>query len=129
MKKALIALFVAALMFYVAPSAHAANWVYLGQAHVDGQHDHDNIEIGKAAGRYRFLQVRVQNAPIEFDRIVVHYGNGEPEILQVREMIHRGGHSRPIALQGDRFVRSFELWYGKAKPRSGRPQLTLWGQH
>ena len=117
MKKALIPLFVLALMIYIAPSAHAENWVYLGQAHVDGQHDHDNIEVGKAAGRYRFLQIRVKNAPIEFDRIVVHYGNGEPEALQVREVIRRGNKSRAIALQGDRFVQSFELWYSKARPR------------
>ena len=129
MKKFLIPLFALALMLYVAPSAHAADWVYLGQAHVDGQSDHDNIEVGKAAGRYRFLQIRVKNAPIEFERIVVHYGNGEPEVIQVRDVIRRGQHSRAIALQGDRFVKSFELWYAKARPASVRPELTLWGQH
>jgi hypothetical protein len=129
MKKVLILLFVVALTFYVAPSANAANWVYLGQSHVDGQHDHDNIEVGKEAGRYRFLQIRVANAPIEFDHIVVHYGDGEPEVLQVRDVIRRGGHSRAIPLQGDRFVKSFELWYGKAKPNSGKPEVNLWGQH
>lgn len=128
MKKALIPALAVAALLCVAPPAHAANWVFLGQAHVDGQHDHDNIEIGKAAGRYRFLQIRVQNAPIEFDRIVVHYGNGEPEVLQVRDVIRAGGHSRAITLQGDRFVQSFELWYGKARPNSGKPELTLWGQ-
>jgi hypothetical protein len=129
MKKLFIPLFVFAVLMYVAPLAHAENWVYLGQAHVDGQHDHDNIEVGKAAGRYRFLQIRIKNAPIEFDRIVVHYGDGEPEVLQVRDVIRRGGHSRAIALQGDRFVKSFELWYGKARPNSVKPELTLWGQH
>jgi len=128
-KKILIPICALALMFYMAPAAHAASWVFLGQAHVDGQHDHDNIEVGKAAGRYRFLQIRVQNAPIEFNRIVVHYGDGEPEVLQVRDVIRRGGHSRAIALQGDRFVKSFELWYGKAKPNSGKPELSLFGQH
>jgi len=129
MKKLLIPLFAIALVLYVAPSADAASWVYLGQAHVDGQHDHDNIEVGKAAGRYRFLQIRVQNAPIEFDHIVVHYGNGEPETLQVRDVIRAGGHSRAIPLQGDRFVKSFELWYSKANPASGKPELQLFGQH
>ena len=128
MKKLFIPLFALAVLMYVAPLAHADNWVYLGQAHVDGQHDHDNIEVGKAAGRYRFLQIRIKNAPIEFDRIVVHYGDGEPEVLQVRDVIRRGGHSRAIALQGDRFVKSFELWYSKAKPNSVKPELTLWGQ-
>ena len=129
MKKILIPIFALALMFYVAPAAHAANWVYLGQAHVDGQHDHDNIEVGKTAGKYRFLQIRVANGPIEFDHIVVHYGDGEPEVLQVRDVIRAGGHSRAIPLQGDRFVKSFELWYAKANPNSGKPEVNLWGQH
>src|ERR1051326_1797640 len=129
MKKVLIPFFAIALVLYLVPAAYAANWVYLGQAHVDGQHDHDNIDIGKAAGRYRFLQIRVRNAPIEFDRIVVHYGDGEPQVLQVRDVIRAGGKSRAIELQGDRFVKSFELWYGKARPGSGKPELDLFGQH
>jgi hypothetical protein len=129
MKKAFVSLLAVALLFYIAPTAQAANWVYLGQSHVDGQHDHDNIEVGKGAGRYRFLQIRVNNAPIEFDHIVVHYGNGEPEVLHVREVIRAGGRSRAIELQGDRFVQSFELWYGKARPNSARPEVSLFGQH
>ena len=129
MKKAIASLLAVALLLYVAPAALAANWVYLGQSHVDGQHDHDNIEVGRAAGRYRFLQIRVHNAPIEFDHIVVHYGNGEPEVLHVRDVIRAGGHSRAIVLQGDRFVQSFELWYGKARPNSVRPEVSLFGQH
>jgi hypothetical protein len=128
MKKALVSLFAAALLFCLAPAAHAADWIYLGQAHVDGQHDHDNIEVGKAAGRYRFLQVRVNNAPIEFDHIVVHYGNGESETLQVRDVIRRGGRTRAIPLEGDRIVQSLELWYGKANPNSRRPEVNLFGQ-
>lgn len=128
MKKLLVPLFVLALVCFLAPAIHADDWVFLGKAHVDGQHDHDNIEVGKAAGRYRFLQIRVNNAPIEFDRIVVHYGDGEPEVLHVRAVIPAGGHSRAIKLQGDRFVQSFELWYGKANPDSGRPELNLFGQ-
>jgi hypothetical protein len=128
MKKVIISLFAAALLIYMAPAAHAEDWIYLGQSHVDGQHDHDNIEVGKGAGRYRHLQIRVANGPIEFDHIVVHYGNGQAETLQVRDVIPAGGKSRAIALQGDRIVQSFELWYGKANPNSGRPEVNLWGK-
>jgi hypothetical protein len=128
MKKVVVSLLAVALLFYVAPAAQAANWIYLGQSHVDGQHDHDNIEVGKAAGRYRFLQIRVNNAPIEFDHIVVHYGDGEPQSIPVRFVIRAGQRSRAIELQGDRYVRSFELWYGKARPNSARPELSLFGQ-
>lgn len=64
------------------------------------------------------------NAPIEFDRIVVHYGNGQAETLHVRDVIAPGGHTRAIPLQGDRFVQSFELWYAKANPNSSKPEVT-----
>jgi hypothetical protein len=127
-KKALVSLIALAFIFYIAPAAHAADWVYLGKAHVDGQHDHDNIEVGQAAGRYRKLEIRVVNAPIEFDRVVVHYGNGQAETLQVRQFIRAGGHTRGIDLQGDRIVQSLELWYGKAHPFSARPEVTLFGR-
>lgn len=128
MKKLLILVFAVAMACSFTPAAHAQNWVRLGQAHVDGQHDHDNIEVGRAAGRYRFLQIRVEHAPIEFDRIIVHYGNGQAEPLQVREVIRRGGRSRAIPLAGDRVVQSLELFYGKAHPLSARPEVTLFGQ-
>ena len=128
MKKVFISLFALALFWCFTPAAHAADWVYLGQAHVDGQHDHDNIKVGDAAGRYHALQLRVVNGPIEFDHIVVHYGNGESETLQVRDVIRAGGRSRAIPLAGDRIVESFELWYSKANPGSGKPEVRLWGK-
>jgi len=131
MKKIFIPLLVVALAFclatYTATSAQAANWVYLGSSHVDGQHDHDNIAVGGAAGRSHALQIRVIHAPIEFDHIVVHYGNGESETLQVRDVIRAGRSSRAIPLEGDRIVQSLELWYGKANPNSGKPEVRLWG--
>ena len=127
MKKAILALFAVALLAYAAPAAHAERWTYLGQSHVDGVRDHDNIEIGRAAGRYRALQIRVVNAPIQFDRVVVHYGNGQSEVLSVRQKIRAGGSTRAIGLAGDRVVTSLELWYGKARFRSGRPQVNVFG--
>ena len=127
MKRTLICLF-AITLFCGLAAAQGGDWVYLGKAHVDGQHDHDNIEVGRSDGRFHFLQLRVVNAPIEFDRIVVHYGNGEAETLHVRDVIRAGGRTRAIPLQGDRFVKSFELWYAKANPNSGKPEVTLFGK-
>ena len=129
MKKAFVCLFAVMVFCCLASAAHADDWTLLGTAPVDGQHDHDNIKVGDAAGRYRYLEIRVVNAPIQFDRIVVHYGNGDSETLHVRDVIPAGGKSRAIKLQGDRIVDSFELWYAKADPDSGKPEVTLWGKH
>jgi hypothetical protein len=107
---------------------HERGWQLLGEAHVDGRVDHDNISVGYR-GSFRSIQLRVENGPIEFDRVVVHYENGSSEVLQVRQVIPAGGHTRDIDLRGDRRnIRSVELWYGKAAPHSGRPRVTLFGR-
>jgi hypothetical protein len=105
----------------------ARGWQYLGEAHVDGRSDHDNISV--RGGAFRSLQLRVENAPIEFDHVIVHYENGRAEELRVRQVIRPGAYTRNIDLRGDRrSVRSVELYYGKAAPRSARPRVTLYGQ-
>jgi hypothetical protein len=128
MKRILMTLFAFTVMALFASRASAEDWVYLGQTHVDGQHDHDNVEVG-AAGRYRFFEVRVKNAPIELDRVVIHYASGDPQIVKVPGVIRAGGKSNAIRMDGDRILKSLELWYSKAAPNSGKPELTLWGQH
>ncbi len=129
MKRAIVCLFALTVFCCLASAAHAEEWTFLGSAHVDGQHDHDDIKVGDGAGRYRFLQLRVVNAPIQFDRIVVHYGNGDSQTLRIRDVIPAGGQTRALKLQGDRLVASFELWYAKADPNSGKPEVTLYGKH
>jgi hypothetical protein len=111
-----------------ASALHAQEWVYLGESHVDGQQDHDNIKVGKARGRYHALQIRVRVAPIRFERVVVHYGNGTQETLHIRQVIRDGEQTRPIQLAGgERLVESLELWYSRANPDSHRPEVRLWG--
>src|SRR6266852_4012732 len=84
--------------------AQRGRWEYLGEANVDGAVDHDNIVVTRARGEYRAIQIRVEKAPIEFDRVVVHFGNGRAETIQIRNRIPAGGQTRVIDLPGDRRV-------------------------
>src|SRR5262245_62254477 len=52
------------------------HWVFLGQTTVDGQRDRDTIVVGRSEGRFQSIQLRVAEAPVEFQRVVVHYGDG-----------------------------------------------------
>jgi hypothetical protein len=107
--------------------AYAEEWVYLGESHVDGDHDHDKIHVGKHDGRFRAIQLRVSGGAIEFDRVVVHYGNGTSEELSIRSVIPDGGRTRAIDLPGERrVIDNVELWYSKAHWEH-RPQVTLFG--
>jgi hypothetical protein len=120
----LVALVVAAVP---ALNAQRGRWVRLGEAHVDGQVDHDNISVGIQDGRFRAIQLRVRGGDVEFIRVVVHYADGEPEEVAVAQRIPSGAATRPIDLRGNkRYIRSVELWYAKGSWRS-RPQVVLLG--
>ena len=102
-------------------------WDYLGDAHVDGAQDHDNIHVGKHDGRFRAIQLRVEGGEVFFEKVVVNFHDGSHEELIVRDRIPSGGSTRAIDLPGDRrVIESVELWYGKARWEH-RPKVALFG--
>ena len=103
-------------------------WVHLGQSHVDGRADHDRIPV-TARGRFSAIQLGIKGGAIEFQRVVVHFANGEDQEIAVRDRIQAGGKTRVIDLPGDRRdITSVEFWYGKPSWRSNRATLNLWGR-
>src|SRR2546428_13473886 len=103
MRKALQVILATFLLMVFGQALYAQNngrWVYLGEANVDGNADHDRIKIGRDDGRFRAIQIRVERAPIEFYRVVVHYGNGADEEVAIRNRINPGGRTRAIDLRG-----------------------------
>lgn len=109
------------------PNRGGDRWQYLGQAHVDGQRDRDSISVDDR-GTFRAIQLEVRDAPIEFQRVVVHFENGGDHEVEVRDRIRPGQRTRVIDLPGDRRrIRSVEFWYGKARYNSRRPTLRLYG--
>ncbi|HEV7681782.1 MAG TPA: hypothetical protein VGO68_06645, partial [Pyrinomonadaceae bacterium] len=102
---------------------------HLGDKHVDGNSDHDKISLGSSEGRFRQLQIRVDDAAVSFNRVVVHFGNGSDEELQFREVIKPGGSTRAMDLRGRRrIIKSVEFWYEKANWGSTRPTVRLYGR-
>jgi hypothetical protein len=105
-------------------------WALLGQTTVDGGRDRDRIAIGRAEGRFNSLQLRVTGAPVEFYRVIVSYGDGTNEEVEVRERIPAGGQTRAIDLRGrDRIIKSVDFFYGKGTWRpTARPKVALYGR-
>ena len=104
-------------------------WVHLGDKHVDGKSDHDKISIGQDDGRFHQLKIRVKDAPVDFQRVVVHFGNGTDEELQFRERINPDTETRAMDLRGGgRFIKSVEFWYEKANWGETRPTVSLFGR-
>jgi hypothetical protein len=106
------------------------DWQYLGEANVDGQVDHDNIKVGESQGTFHAIRLRVEKASIKFDRVVVHYGNGDAVPITIRSTINPGGQTRVIDLPGDqRFIESVEFWYERASTSPDKPKVRLFGLH
>lgn len=113
------------------PPPHAQRpMFFLGMAHVDGPTDHDDIKVGRYAGRYHAILLEVHYAPIQFDHVVIHYGDGYAQTLPVNVFIPDGGRSQRIVLPGgERVIQSLELWYARANPGDPRrPEVRLFGQ-
>ena len=90
----------------------ARGWVLLGERTVTDAADHDSIPVTASRGDFRKLRLRVYDRDVQFRAVVVHYGNGETQDLEIREVIPAGGASRVIDLAGgDRVIRSIELRY------------------
>lgn len=118
------------LLLFSATSASRAQgvWVYLGQSNVDGARDHDNIVVTRARGAFHAIQIHVEKSAIEFDRVIVHYGNGTGEPIPIRSVIPAGGQTRVIDLPGgSRFIRSVEFYYARANFNGLKPKVRLFG--
>ena len=65
------------------------------------------------------------------DKMVVHYGNGESQNIEIRENILKGGESRVIDLTGNkRIINRVEFWYDtKGGPMNDKALVELWGRH
>jgi hypothetical protein len=108
--------------------AQPGQWIELGSAKVNGQADHDTIEVHNN-GTFRAIQIRVESSAVHFDHIIVRYGNGQHEQISVRDVIQPGSSSRAIDLPGARrAIDKIDLWYEKAG--SGhKPKVSIYGLH
>ena len=111
----------------VSPVANAKHWVMLGTAHVDKSEDHKTIHVGSEAGQFHGVQLRVGGGPVEFQRVIVHFGDGTHEELADAERVRSGGKTRELNLPGERrTIDSVELCYSKEKLDT-RPEVALYG--
>ena len=101
-------------------------WEVLGQRDVDFKNDHDQIDVGRSEGRFRQIEIRVKNAPIEVSDMVVTFGNDETFKPNLRHRFAEGAGSRIIDLPGDRrAIRRVDFNYRSINRREGKGTVVL----
>ena len=113
----------------VRPEA-GAGWIYVGTTHAQHMNDHDTIIVTGPHNNFRALQIRVTDAPLHMQRMMVTYDNGEPEEMRIRFNIPKNGVSRAIPLRGGkRSVRQIDFWYDTKGWLRGTANVTVFGRH
>src|SRR5215467_5295472 len=92
----------------------ALTWNFLGNKSIDGSRDHEKIQVRRHDGSLQSILLRVTGDAIFFDRVVVHFQDGNSQELAIGGRIWPGGKAQIISLSGEsRVVESVEVWYFK----------------
>jgi hypothetical protein len=104
-------------------------WQLIGRTQADHGQDHNSIVVKGPFDSFRKVKFKVTDVPLNMQRMVVTYDNGEPERLNVAENIHQGGESRAIELRGigKRHVRRIDFWYDTKGWLKGKADVTVFG--
>jgi len=107
--------------------AQPGAWDHLGTKEIEGKADHDTIKC-RGKDEYRALQFRVSGAAVQFDRIVVEYGNHNRKAYPFRILVPPNGSSPVLDLVGGhRDITKVEFWYQKAS-WGKKPEVRLFGR-
>jgi hypothetical protein len=108
---------------------HAGSWRLIGQTHANHTADHDVIVVKGPYDNFRKIKFKVTDAPLHMHYMLVTYDNGQPDRIDVRQNIPKGGESRVIDLKGvgQRSLRRVEFWYDTKGLLNGKADVTLFG--
>ena len=123
--KRYIKLWMLSLCLLVTAVAGAAQtsgrWELLGQREVDFRNDHDQINVGRSEGRFKQLQFRVKDAPIEVTSMVVTFANDQTFSPKIRYRFAEGSGTQVIDLPGERrIIKRIDFNYRSISRREGK---------
>ncbi|MEQ1869078.1 MAG: hypothetical protein ABL961_03540 [Vicinamibacterales bacterium] len=105
------------------------DWVLLGERTVTDRADHDTLVVTAARGTFTGVKFEVARHAVDFHRVVIHFGNGADQKVEMRDTIRAGGETRNIDIDGaNRVIRSIEFWYdANTIGRGGRAVVRVLG--
>lgn len=110
--------------------APSGGWVLFGSQQVGFGVDRDVIRVGREAGMFEKIALRVLKNDIYLREITLVFGNGERQRVSVNSQLREGFRTAPLPLErGDRFIDQIELVYQSRPDRRGEAVVEVWGDY
>jgi hypothetical protein len=105
-------------------------WEFLGERTVTDKADHDILPVTAARGTFRALKLEVRDRAVQFHSVKIHFGDGETQDVELRNVIPAGGESRVIDVEGrDRVIRSIEFRYDAQSLLGKKAVVLVYGKN
>lgn len=103
-------------------------WQSLGERQVDGRNDRDRIVVGKDEGKFKALNIRVEDSALVMFDVKVTFENGSSFSPPTSLVFAEDSKSRVIDLPGEaRFIKRVDFKYGNL-PTGGDARVQLLGK-
>ncbi len=130
----IVTLFCSILIGNTACSSSKGNpqggWEQLGTRTVNFGLDRDEIAVTAREGFFTALKLRVDRSALNMHKMVIHFGDGSTQDVELKGTFKAGQESRVIDLAGNRrVITSVVFWYDTKNNRRQRAVVELWGRH
>jgi hypothetical protein len=103
-------------------------WTMLGERSVDGNYDHDTIQVGAIEGRFDKLMFTVEHHSVEIFDVKIVFGDGSVYDIPTRLVFRPDTRSQVVDLPGaNRVIRRIDFRYGNV-PGRGRAHVEVWAR-
>ncbi len=121
------------MVFLLITSSFTLNymqWEHLGSRTVNYRLDKDVITVTAKEGGFKKLKIKVTGGAVNMHRMVVQYGNGQKDVIQLRHNFSRKSATRLIDLKGNkRVIRDITFFYDTKDLSRKRAKVHVFGKH
>ena len=105
-----------------------ADWKVMGDAKIERKSGNAQIEVGGEEGLVKRIKFEVRGSDVEFKKVTVTYQNGDPEEVDIRDTVRRGGKTRAIDLKGgNRVIKKVLISFKVDKDTDRDARIVLMG--
>jgi hypothetical protein len=106
------------------------SWEHLGSRTVNYRLDKDVIKVTAREGGFKKLKIKVTGGSLNMHKMVIQYGNGKKDVIQLRHNFSRKSETRIIDLKGrKRIIRDITFFYDTKNLSRKKAKVHVFGKH